>query len=164
MKCIESDVADKHCYQTRVTWTGNIGTGTSGYKTYERSYEISAENKAVIAGSSDPAFRGDRTRWNPEELLVASLSACHKLWYLHLCADAGIVVLEYFDDAEGVMEEQSGGLSRFTQVRLQPHVTVSAGSDSRKAYTLHEAAHSKCFIANSVNFPVVCQPIITVQS
>jgi organic hydroperoxide reductase OsmC/OhrA len=158
------DVGRKHQYQTRVTWTGNTGTGTSGYRNYERSYEVAAAEKPVLAGSSDPVFRGDRSRWNPEELLLASLSACHQLSYLHLCADAGIAVVEYADDAEGVMEELPDGGGRFTQVTLRPRVTVAAGSNGTQAKALHEAAHSKCFIANSVNFPVLCEPAVAVLS
>jgi organic hydroperoxide reductase OsmC/OhrA len=151
----------EHRYAVAVTWTGNLGSGTSGYRDYARDYEIGAEAKPIILGSSDPAFRGDRSRWNPEELLVASLSACHKLWYLHLAAEAGIVVTAYVDRAEGVMETSSGGSGRFTSVVLRPIVTVAAGSDIGRARALHEAAHEKCFIANSVNFPVECEPQIT---
>src|SRR6188474_3069753 len=99
----------QHAYNATITWTGNKGTGTSGYRAYERSHTISAENKADIAASSDPVFRGDKTRYNPEELLVASLSACHLLTYLHLCADSGVVVTGYFDDATGIMVETEGG-------------------------------------------------------
>ncbi len=91
-----------HAYQIRTTWTGNRGAGTSDYRGYERAHEFSAPGKPVIAGSSDPAFRGDATRYNPEELLVAALSACHMLWYLHLCAESGIVVTEYVDEARGI--------------------------------------------------------------
>ena len=151
-----------HRYAVAVEWTGNTGTGTSGYRNYDRRYEISAgTEKPPIPGSSDPAFRGDPTRWNPEELLVASLSACHQLWYLHLCADAGIVVLAYIDHAEGVMEEAADGAACFTRVILRPHVTIAANSDIPKARELHSAAHAKCFIARSVNFPVEHEPEIT---
>jgi organic hydroperoxide reductase OsmC/OhrA len=151
-----------HRYSVAVEWTGNTGTGTSGYRNYDRRHEISAGNKKpTIPGSSDPAFRGDPTRWNPEELLVASLSACHKLWYLHLCANAGIVVLAYVDHAEGVMEETPDGAGHFTCVILRPQVTVAPGSDVAKARELHAAAHAKCFIARSVNFPVLHEPEIT---
>ncbi len=151
-----------HRYTVTVTWTGNTGTGTSGYRNYERRHEISAgAGKPAIPGSSDPAFRGDQARWNPEELLVASLSACHKLWYLHLCAEAGIVVLAYVDQAEGEMEETSDGSGRFRRAILRPRVTVAAGSDIAKARELHHAAHAKCFIANSVNFPVELEPEIS---
>jgi organic hydroperoxide reductase OsmC/OhrA len=152
-----------HHYSVAVEWSGNTGTGTSGYRNYERRHEISAGTaKPAIPGSSDPAFRGDPTRWNPEELLVASLSACHQLWYLHLCADAGIVVLSYIDHAEGVMEEGAGGSGYFKRVLLRPQVTVAATTDIAKARELHEAAHANCFIASSVNFPVEHQPEITV--
>lgn len=145
----------KHQYAVTVKWTGNTGTGTSGYRNYERQHEISAgTKKPLIAGSSDPAFRGDPTRWNPEELLVASLSACHKLWYLHLCSTAGIIVVDYTDCAEGIMEESADGSGRFQIVTLHPKVTVAAGCDVVKAQELHKPAHAMCFIANSVNFTV----------
>ena len=145
----------EHHYRVEVTWTGNTGSGTSGYKAYERAHGITAgEGKPPIPGSSDPAFRGDPARWNPEELLVASLSACHKLWYLHLCAQAGVIVTGYADAAEGVMEESADGSGRFTRVVLRPQVTIAAGSDPGKAEALHERAHAMCFIANSVSFPV----------
>ena len=155
-------MADKqHRYTTRVTWKGNRGAGTRGYRDYGREHEISAPGKPAIPGSSDPGFRGDASRWNPEELLVASVSACHKLWYLHLCATAGIVVLAYRDQAEGVMEETSDGSGRFASVTLHPQVTIAAGGDTTKARALHEPAHEKCFIANSVSFPVRCEPVIS---
>jgi organic hydroperoxide reductase OsmC/OhrA len=143
-----------------VTWTGNLGSGTSGYRDYSRDYEISAEGKPGINGSSDPAFRGNRSRWNPEELLLASLSACHKLWYLHLVAEAGIVVTAYVDHAEGVMETTLAGSGRFKRVVLHPSVAVIPGSDIERARALHKVAHEKCFIANSVNFPIECEPDI----
>lgn len=144
----------QHRYATLVTWTGNTGTGTSGYRDYERSHEIAAVGKATIQGSSDPAFRGDAKRWNPEELLLASLSACHKLWYLHLCSAAGVVVTAYEDHAAGVLTEGAGGGGRFTSVVLRPRVTISSSSDAARAMALHAEANALCFIANSVNFPV----------
>ena len=154
-----------HHYAVSVKWTGNTGTGTSGYRNYERRHEISAETpKPPIPGSSDPAFRGDPTRWNPEELLVAALSACHKLWYLHLCADAGIVVTAYIDHAEGFMEETADGSGQFRQVILRPKVTLQSGSDLARARELHHTAHAKCFIANSVNFPVETKPEVKTAS
>lgn len=143
----------RHTYSVTIRWTGNKGTGTSGYRDYARCHDISAEGKPAIAASSDAAFRGERTRWNPEELLVAALSSCHQLAYLHLCAVAGIVVVDYVDEAEGVMEETADGGGRFTRVTLRPKVTVVSG-DLANAQTLHHEAHAKCFIANSVNFPV----------
>ena len=152
-------MAKTHRYGVTVKWTGNTGTGTSGYKNYERRHEILGEgSKPPIPGSSDPAFRGDAARWNPEEMLIASLSSCHKLWYLHLCAVAGIVVLEYIDHAEGFMEETPDGSGRFVRAILRPQVVVAAGSDMGKARELHAEAHKKCFIANSVNFPVEHEP------
>jgi organic hydroperoxide reductase OsmC/OhrA len=153
-------MARRHRYEVTVTWTGNTGTGTSGYRNYERSHEISVPGRPPIAGSSDPAFRGDRTRWSPEDLLVASLSACHKLWYLHLCAEAGVIVDAYVDEAVGVMEESADGSGQFVEVTLRPRVVLAPGSDKAKAHSLHHQAHSKCFIARSVNFPVLCEPVI----
>jgi organic hydroperoxide reductase OsmC/OhrA len=154
-----------HHYLVVVEWTGNTGSGTSAYRSYERRHEISAgDAKPAIPGSSDPAFRGDPARWNPEELLVASLAACHQLWYLHLCAEAGVVVLEYIDHAEGVMAETADGSGHFERVILRPRVTVTAGSDLAKARALHAAAHDKCFIARSVNFPVEHAPEVTLRS
>ena len=148
-----------HKYETTVRWTGNLGTGTTGYKDYARNHEISAPGKPVIPGSSDPAFRGDASRYNPEELLVASLSTCHMLWYLHLSAVNKVVVLDYQDNATGTMEEAADGGGRFIEVTLQPLVTVTAESDLETAKRLHREAHEKCFIANSVNFPVLCEPV-----
>jgi organic hydroperoxide reductase OsmC/OhrA len=156
-------VTKTHRYAVIVKWTGNTGTGTSSYRSYGRQHEIFGETgKPPIPGSSDPAFRGDPARWNPEELLVAALSACHKLWYLHLCAEAGIVVVAYVDHAQGLMEETQDGSGSFQRVILRPQITVAPGSDTEKARELHEAAHAKCFIARSVNFPVQHEPEISV--
>lgn len=152
----------EHHYQVTITWTGNRGTGTSGYRDFERAHEITAPGKPAIAGSSDPSFRGDPARWNPEELLVAALSACHKLWYLHLAAEAGVIVLAYEDAAEGTMLQDRDGGGRFTCVVLKPEVTLAAGADLATAERLHGEAHAKCFIANSVNFPVEHQPEVKV--
>ena len=148
-----------HTYEVTVTWTGNTGDGTAGYRAFERAHEIEVPGKPKLLGSSDPAFRGDPTRYNPEEMLVASLSTCHMLWYLHLCSAEGIVVTAYQDLADGVMEERPEGGGRFTEVVLQPEVTLAPGSDRARAHALHTDAHDKCFIANSVNFPVRCEPV-----
>ena len=149
-----------HRYSTTLTWNGNFGSGTSDYRTYGRASTIEAPCKPPIGASSDPAFRGDRTRWNPEELLVASLTTCHMLWYLHLAAVAGVVVTEYVDSAEGTMEETADGAGRFVSVVLRPRVAIAAGSDAVRANELHRDAHAKCFIANSVNFPIECEPTL----
>jgi organic hydroperoxide reductase OsmC/OhrA len=155
-------VADSHQYRAAILWTGNHGSGTSDYRAYGREHRITFPGKTPLPGSSDSAFRGDPTRYNPEELLVASLSACHMLWYLHLCADAGIVVEEYSDQAEGRMEVGSDGAGRFTSVTLRPNVTIGRGPRDRAA-DLHEVAQRMCFIANSVNFPVRHEPTIRVR-
>ncbi|MBN8474332.1 OsmC family protein [Sulfuritalea sp.] len=150
-------LAKQHLYTTRTEWTGNLGEGTAGYRAYSRDHGISAVAKPEIPGSSDPAFRGDATRWNPEDLLVASLSSCHMLWYLHLCSQAKIVVLAYRDDAVGTMVEDASGGGRFSHALLRPVATLAAGSDAKRARALHGEAHRLCFIANSVNFPVVIE-------
>lgn len=150
----------EHHYAIRVNWTGNTGGGTCSYRSYERAYDIEADGKPTIVGSSDAAFRGDDSRWNPEDLLVASLSACHKLWYLGLCSQVGIVVTAYEDTAEGVMVEEANGAGQFTSVVLRPKVTISADGDEAKALALHHEAHAMCFIARSVSFPVSNEPII----
>lgn len=153
-------VGKQHQYAVQVIWTGNTGNGTRTYRGYERAHDITASGKPTIAGSSDPAFRGDAARWNPEELLVASLSACHKLWYLGLCSQAGIVVTAYEDGAEGFMLEEADGAGQFLSVTLKPVVTISASSDEAQAMHLHHEAHAKCFIARSMNFSVTNEPTI----
>jgi organic hydroperoxide reductase OsmC/OhrA len=148
----------RHTYSIRLDWTGNQGSGTSSYRAYSRSHELSAPGKPTIAGSSDPVFLGDPARWNPAQLLVASLAACHQLWYLHLCADAGIVVQDYSDSASGVEIEQPDGAGQFESVTLRPHVRLAPGSDRETARRLHDEAASKCFIARSVSFRVEHEP------
>jgi organic hydroperoxide reductase OsmC/OhrA len=152
--------AREHRYTVTVEWTGNTGAGTVHHRGYERRHDIRGGDgaKPTIPGSSDPAFQGDRARWNPEELLVAALSACHKLWYLRLCADAGVVVTGYVDRAEGVMVEEADGGGHFREVVLRPLVTIAPGSDLARARALHGRAHALCYIARSVNFPVAHEP------
>jgi organic hydroperoxide reductase OsmC/OhrA len=153
----------EHHYQTRISWTGNKGTGTSEYKAYERSHTISIEGKSDLLATSDPAFRGDKTKHNPEELLLAALSSCHMLSYLHECASNGVVVLEYTDAAKGTMlQDENGG--HFTEATLYPQVIVSQAHMIEKANALHHNANKGCFIANSVNFPVHHHPSAKVKS
>jgi organic hydroperoxide reductase OsmC/OhrA len=144
----------QHTYQIDVNWTGNDGEGTKTYKNYRRDYTIKSPGKPPISGSSDPAFRGDASRYNPEDLLVASLSSCHMLWYLHLCSVNHITVLDYQDRAAGVMQEHNDGSGEFVSVQLKPRIRIVAGNDREKALALHAEAHHLCFIARSVNFPV----------
>jgi organic hydroperoxide reductase OsmC/OhrA len=153
-------MSNQHHYELQIIWIGNDGEGTRGYTSYRRDHIVVASGKPEIAGSSDPAFRGDPSRYNPEELLVASLSSCHMLWYLHLCGVSQVVVVSYEDKPRGVMEEDSGGSGRFTEVELRPTILIASGSDPVVAAELHHEAHLKCFIANSVNFPVRVLPTI----
>lgn len=153
----------KHNYQIKIEWIGNEGTGTSNYHGYNRNHMISSVGKQItIPGSSDPAFNGDKTRYNPEELLVANLSSCHMLWYLHLCAVNGVNVLSYIDDAAGVMVELENGSGKFESVTLAPTIVIENYSIMhKKAIDLHQKAHRMCFIANSVNFEIEILPNIS---
>lgn len=152
-------MAGGHRYRVLVEWTGNRGAGTSGYRDYARDHVIRIEGKPDIAGSSDPNFLGDPARHNPEEMLVASLSTCHMLWYLHLCAEAGIVVTAYRDSAEGLMTMEADGAGQFASVILRPEITLADGNNAEKAGALHHDADAKCFIARSMNFPVTAEPV-----
>jgi organic hydroperoxide reductase OsmC/OhrA len=155
-------MAKTHNYRVTTEWTGNLGSGTANYRGYSRNHQISAAGKAApVNGSSDPHFRGDGSRYNPEELLIASLSACHMLWVLHLCADAGIAITEYSDDATGVMAENEDGSGQFTKVLLRPRMTITDGARIEEATAIHAKAHHSCFIARSVNFPVEHEPVVS---
>ena len=151
----------EHRYKITNRWTGNLAAGTATYSGYSRNHEIVAEGKsAPIAGSSDPVFRGDATRYNPEELLLGALSACHMLWVLHLCADMGIVVTEYSDQAEGEMTEHENGSGEFTRVVLKPRMAITDFSRADDAIAIHHRAHELCALARSMNFPVEHDPVI----
>lgn len=151
-----------HTYQVGVTWTGNTGKGTSTYTSYSRNHEVHIDGKPVICGSSDPSFRGDADRHNPEELFVASISTCHMLWYLHLCSAAGIVVTDYQDLPIGIMKETEDGGGHFTEVLLRPQVKITEEAHIEKAMALHHEAHRFCFIANSCNFPIKHAPVCSI--
>jgi organic hydroperoxide reductase OsmC/OhrA len=154
----------KHHYNLTVEWTGNNGTGTNTYRSYKRSHTISVANKVDILASADPTFHGDKTKYNPEELLLAALSGCHLLSYLHVCVKAGVVVTNYIDQAEGTMQEMPDGSGHFTEVILKPIVTVAESSMIDKANELHHQANQLCFIANSVNFPIKHQSTCIVHT
>ena len=153
-----------HTFEATVRWPAARGEETTDYRAYSRDHEVSAGHAPPIPGSADPAFRGDGARWNPEPLLVASLSQCHMLWYLHLCATNDVVVAGYEDHADGVMEQAEDGGGRFEQVTLRPVVTVTDASMTDAGMDLHAGAHELCFIASSVNFPVRHEPRIEVAS
>jgi organic hydroperoxide reductase OsmC/OhrA len=150
-------MASDHDFLTSVRWTGNRGTGTSGYRDYGRDHEVHAPSKPVLLGSASPSFRGEADRWNPEELLVAALAQCHLLAYLHVCVDHGVVVLDYRDDACGTLRTHDG-TGEMVEVVLRPQVTVAQESMVADADRLHDDAHAACFIARSVSFPVRHQP------
>ena len=148
-----------HRYRTTVRWTGDLGDGTREYRGYSRDHVIETDGKPPILASSGLSPRSDPGRHNPDELLVAALASCHMLWYLHLCAEAGVTVVAYSDRAEGTLETAADGSGRFVSATLRPCVVVRDGS-SERARELHELAHRKCFVANSVAFPVTVEPVI----
>ncbi|HSU50075.1 MAG TPA: OsmC family protein [Segetibacter sp.] len=153
-----------HHYALQLHWTGNTGQGTTTYRSYKRDHQVCIEGKPVLECSSDVAFRGDKTKYTPEELLLASLSSCHMLWYLHLAANAGVIVVDYRDLPKGTMVETDDGDGQFTEVTLHPQVTVAGDEMLNKANELHRKANELCFIARSVNFPVYHQPSCSVKS
>ncbi len=151
-----------HSYKAHIEWTGNKGSGTDHYQNYERSHNVKINGKVNLECSSDSPFRGDASKHNPEDFLLVSLSSCHMLWYLHLCADAGVIVCSYEDDPIGVMLQFENGSGKFSLVTLYPKVKVLNESMKQKAIDLHEKSHQYCFIANSVNFPVKHLPIVEI--
>ena len=153
----------RHRYELSSVWTGDRGRGTADYRAYDRRYDTDSPGRPTIAGSSDPAFRGDAQRWNPELLLVAALSQCHLLSYLHRCAVGGVIVTGYADTAVGTMVEDADDGGRFAEVVLRPVVTVAHASMVERATRLHHEASKRCFIASSVNFPVRHEPQIVVS-
>ncbi len=152
----------EHRYELTTTWTGNRGSGTSGYRDYDRAVTIEIDGKPALFASSDKPFRGDPARWNPEDLLLAALSECHLLSYLHACVQAGVVVVAYEDAATGTMLEDGRGGGAFTEVVLRPRVTVADASMTDAATAAHAQANAWCFIANSVNFAVRHEATVTV--
>ncbi len=148
----------QHHYKLGVSWTGNLGAGASAYDSYGRDHVITCEGKPDLQASSDPYFRGDASRYNPEDLFLAAISSCHMLWYLHLCADAGIVVTSYNDNAEGIMNSGGDDPGRFIEVNLNPVAKISDPLRMDEANQLHDKAREKCFISNSCNFPIAHHP------
>ena len=150
----------QHYYSTQIRWIGNLGIGTSSYSAYSRNFIINAEGKSGIHASSDVAFRGDPSLFNPEDLFVSSIASCHMLWYLHLCAINKIVVMEYQDGPEGFMSEEENGAGQFEKVILNPIVHLKEMDKAELALELHERAHEYCFIARSVNCVIELKPQI----
>jgi organic hydroperoxide reductase OsmC/OhrA len=143
-----------HTYEIALTWTGNTGSGTSSRRAYSRDHEVSAAGPAPLAASSDPAFRGDPARWNPEQLYLASIAQCHMLWYLDLAAQAGVIVTAYEDRPTGAMTVEPNGAGQFESVTLHPTVTITAASDPAVAEALHDRVGDYCFIARSIKTPI----------
>ena len=153
-------MAKQHDFPARIVWTGNTGTGTSSYSAYERTWDLALPGKQTVHCSNDPMLGGDPAKYNPEDLLISALSACHMLWYLHLCSQAGVTVLEYVDVPTGVGESEPSGKGRFVEAVLRPRIKITADSNADKARAIHDEIHNYCFIARSVNFPVRHEPEI----
>lgn len=160
--CSVRSVGNDHHYSASVEWLGNRGTGTSSYRDYGREVLVTAAGKHSIDGSADRTFHGNAQRWNPEDMLVAALSQCHLLSYLHVAASRGVIVTAYLDNAEGTMETTADGGGHFVSVTLHPVVTVASQAMVGEALDAHREAGRLCFIANSVNFPVHHEPRIVV--
>jgi organic hydroperoxide reductase OsmC/OhrA len=156
-------LSTQHQYSLTIKWTGNKGTGTNNYTAYDRSHSVTIENKPELLCSSDAAFRGDKTKYTPEDLLLASLSSCHMLWYLHLCSESEIIVTDYVDNAKATMIVTEDGGGYFSEVTLYPEITITDRLMQQKANQLHLKANKLCFIANSCNFPVHHQPIYKIK-
>ncbi len=152
----------QHQFHVSTQWTGNLGTGTSAYRAYSRNHELSAPGKSTSIPGSSAVAMGDQSRYNPEELLVGALSACHMMWVLHLCANAGIVITGYADDALGEMAEHADGAGEFTRVLLRPRMRITDATRVEEAAKMHDRAHHVCCLARSVNFPVEHQAEVTV--
>ena len=153
-------MANTHSYTAHVTWTGNCGTGTASYHAYGREHEVAIDGKPTILGSSDPSFLGDAAKWNPEDMLISSISTCHMLWFLHLASDAGWVIEHYEDRVEAVMQMNPNGSGQFSSATLHPVATISSG-DPALLDDLHHKAHEMCFIARSLNFEIGCEASVS---
>lgn len=147
-------MAKTHDFSNRIVWTGNRGTGTSAYKAYDRTWDMALPGKDILHCSNDPMLGGDPSKYNPEDMLIAALSSCHMLWYLHLCSVAGVTVTSYQDNPVGIGESEPDGTGRFVEAILKPVIHITLDSDREKARQLHDEIHKHCFIARSVNFPV----------
>lgn len=147
----------EHRYASHIEWTGNTGQGTAHYRAYARDWQVTVPGKPPIPCSNDPLLGGNPGLMNPEDLLLSALSGCHMLWYLHLAAEAGIVVTAYEDTPEGIGEVGRGGAGRFVRATLRPRITVLPGADLARAEAIHHRIHEVCFIARSVNFPVAIE-------
>ncbi|QPZ37220.1 OsmC family protein [Paramicrobacterium chengjingii] len=156
-------MVSQHTYNVEIVWTGNRGTGTSGYRSYGRDLRIIGSGKPEIDGSADSTFHGDADRWNPEELFLTSLAQCHMLSYFHAAVKAGVVVMAYSDTPIGTLDVNTDGSGGFRQVTLRPRLTLAPGGDVDAAMRAHDAAHRMCFIANSVSIPVHVEPEIVVE-
>lgn len=148
----------QHDFRTRVRWTGDQGTGTRSYRGYLRTWQMAADGQPALAASNDPRLGGDPALPNPEQLLLAAVSSCHMLWFLHLASEAGLVVRGYVDDPVGEAESERSGSGRFVRAVLHPTIDIEGAFDAALAASLHGRAHAVCFCARSVAFPIEVEP------
>jgi organic hydroperoxide reductase OsmC/OhrA len=155
-----TEMSRSHAYHAELVWEGNTGEGTTRYDAYQRCYRVLVAGKPELRGSADPAFRGDASLHNPEDLFLAAISSCHMLTYLALCAREGISVLDYRDHAAGELVLDVAGGGRFESVTLRPEVTLANPLEQERALQLHALAHQRCFIASSCSVPITHQAVI----
>jgi len=156
-------MAHEHNYKLTAVWTGNKGNGTKNVRDYDRSHTVTIQGKPELFLTTDNPAVGDKSKLNPEDLLVSAISSCHMLSYLYACAMEGIVITAYTDNATGIMIEKESGGGSFKEVILNPIFYVADESMVEKAINLHHKAHEICYIANSVNFEVKCNPTCIVE-
>lgn len=145
----------KHLFKAELKWTSNQNLEDVTKRFYSKSHQIKIEGKPVLDISAAKAFKGDPELYNPEDLLLSSLVSCHMMSYLYVCAQNGIEVLGYSDNAEATLEVSPDGSGRFVEVRLFPKVKIVNSDQVELALELHKKANQLCFIANSCNFPVL---------
>ena len=155
---MDTSTPHQHHYKITAEWHGNKGSGTSSLKAYDRSHTVSNAGKPDLHLTTDNPAVGDKSKLNPEDLLVTAVSSCHMLSYLYVCALEGVIVTAYVDHATGIMLDYGATGGQFKSVTLNPEIKVADKSMIEKAIELHHKAHDICYIANSVNFEVICNP------
>lgn len=128
-----------------------------------KSHVAAIASKVDLQISAAHQFKGDATKHNPEDLLLSALSSCHMMSYFYVCQQHGIDLVDYHDNATGILELRSDLSGGFSRVELNPIVTIATGTDKSLAMDLHKKAHELCFIANSVNFEVVITAVILLE-
>ncbi len=129
-----------------------------------KTHQVFIDDKSPLTVSAAKAFKGDETKYNPEDLLLSALASCHMMSYFYVCAQNGIELIDYKDEAVGVLELKADGSGAFTSVVLNPVVTISKSEMIDKAVSLHKEAHSICFIAHPCNVLISHTVLLQVTS